>query len=189
MGYLKGVCHEIFDLHFFHDLNPSRPLINRLKYFRIRFRFRQDIRIFKKIRGVKHPRLHGVHHTTESSNQNFSKSSAVCIPPWSQALRCASHRGVKVTKFLKKLCGVHPTMESDSAVCFPLQSQTPRCASHSGVKLRGVLPTTKSSSAVCITPRSQNQNLYESLGAFRGTIRRNPFRSEQFYHVRKDLKM
>ena len=35
---LKGVCHEIFDLHFFHDSNPSRPLINRLKYFRIRFR-------------------------------------------------------------------------------------------------------------------------------------------------------
>ena len=30
---LKGVCHEIFDIHFFHDSNPSRPLINRLKYF------------------------------------------------------------------------------------------------------------------------------------------------------------
>ena len=41
---LKGVCHEIFDLHFFHDLNPSRPLMNRLKYFRILFQFRQDIR-------------------------------------------------------------------------------------------------------------------------------------------------
>ena len=33
---LKGVCHEIFDLHFFHDSIQSRPLINRLKYFRIR---------------------------------------------------------------------------------------------------------------------------------------------------------
>ena len=30
---LKGVCHEIFDLHYFHDSNPSRLLINRLKYF------------------------------------------------------------------------------------------------------------------------------------------------------------
>ena len=38
------------------------------------------------------------------------------------------------------------------------------------------------------TPRSQNQNLYKSLGAFKGTIRRNPFRGEQFYHVKKDLK-
>ena len=41
---LKGVCHEIFDLQFFYDSNPSGPLINRLKYFRIRFRFRRDIR-------------------------------------------------------------------------------------------------------------------------------------------------
>ena len=41
---LKGVCHEIFDLHFFHYSNPSRPLINRLNYFQIRFRFRRDIR-------------------------------------------------------------------------------------------------------------------------------------------------
>ena len=29
---------------FFHDSDPSRPLIKRLKYFRIRFRFRRDIR-------------------------------------------------------------------------------------------------------------------------------------------------
>ena len=36
---LKGVCYGIFELHFFHDLNPSRPLINMLKYFRIQFRF------------------------------------------------------------------------------------------------------------------------------------------------------
>ena len=41
---LKGVCHEIFDLHFFHDSNTSRPLISRLKYLWIRFRFRQDIK-------------------------------------------------------------------------------------------------------------------------------------------------
>ena len=61
---LKGVRHEIFDLHFFHDSNPSRPLINRLKYFRILFRFRRDIRILKKLRGV--------HPTAESD-------SAVCI--------------------------------------------------------------------------------------------------------------
>ena len=41
---LKGVCHEIFDLYFFDDSNLSGPLINRLVYFRIWFRFRQDIR-------------------------------------------------------------------------------------------------------------------------------------------------
>ena len=40
---VKGVCHEIFDLQFFHDSNSSGPLINRLKYFRIKFRFHRDI--------------------------------------------------------------------------------------------------------------------------------------------------
>ena len=35
----KGVWHEIFDLYFCHDSNPPEPLINRLKYFRIWFRF------------------------------------------------------------------------------------------------------------------------------------------------------
>ena len=27
---LKGVCHEILDLNFFHDSNPSGPLKNRV---------------------------------------------------------------------------------------------------------------------------------------------------------------
>ena len=54
---------------FFHDSKPSGPLINRLQYFRIRFRFRQDIQIFKKApRCASHRRvgLRGVHHTAES---------------------------------------------------------------------------------------------------------------------------
>ena len=38
---LKGVCKEIFALHFFHDSNLSGPQINRLKYFRIWFRFEE----------------------------------------------------------------------------------------------------------------------------------------------------
>ena len=36
---LKGVCHEIFYLHFFHFSNPSRPPIKGLKYFWITFGF------------------------------------------------------------------------------------------------------------------------------------------------------
>ena len=67
----------------------------------------------------------------------------------------------------------------------PPQSQTPRCASYPRVRFRSVHHTTESK----CTPPSQNQNLYKSLGAFnKGTIRRNPFKGEQFYHVRKDLK-
>ena len=116
---LKRVRHKIFDLHFFHDSNPSGPLINRLKYFRIQFRFRPDIQILKKLRGV-HPtflrcaahcgiKLCSVHHTAESSNHNFLKNSVVCIPQQSQTSRCTSPQGVK-------LRGVHHTLESSSAV-------------------------------------------------------------------------
>ena len=105
--FLKGVCHKIFDIHFFHDSNPSRPLIKRLENFRIRFQFHRDIWIFKKLRGV--------HHTGESSDLKFF------ITP-----RCASHRGVR-------LCGVHPTAESSYTVCIIPRSLTSRCASHCGV--------------------------------------------------------
>ena len=85
---LKGNVSRDFRPSFFHDSIPSRPLINRIKYFRIHIR--QDIRRKKNPQyapycGVK---LHGVHHTMESR-------TAVCIPLRSQALRCASHRGVK----------------------------------------------------------------------------------------------
>ena len=88
------------------------PVINRLKYFWIRFRFRRDIRILKSSTVCIPPqsqtlqcasprwvRLRGVHPTVESS-------STMCITPWSQAQRCASHRWVK-------LCGVHHTVESN----------------------------------------------------------------------------
>ena len=42
---LKRQCHKIFDLYFFPKSNPSGPLINRLKWFRLTIRFREDIRI------------------------------------------------------------------------------------------------------------------------------------------------
>ena len=116
---LKGVCHEIFDLQFYHDSKPSGPLIHRIKDFRIRFRFRRDIQTLKKalrcasLRGIQ---LRSLHHTAESS-------SAMCIPPRSQVIksfpkapRSASHHGVR-------LRGVHHTAESSSAVCITLRSQ------------------------------------------------------------------
>ena len=64
----KGCVSRDFWALFFHDLNPSGPLTNRLNHFRIFFRFRRDIQIFKKRRGVYHTavKLLGVHHTAES---------------------------------------------------------------------------------------------------------------------------
>ena len=59
--------------------------------------------------------LHGVHPTTESSSKE-------CIPLRSRALWCVSHRGVKWSKFLKKL---------DSTVCIAPWSQ----AAHPRVKI------------------------------------------------------
>ena len=108
----KGECHEIFFLHFFHDLNPSRPLINRLKYFPIRFQFCQDIQVLKKLSRM-HPTLESSsamcitpRSQTPGGHPPAESSSAVCIPPRSHTLRCASHRGIV-------LCGVHPTAESN----------------------------------------------------------------------------
>ena len=39
---LKGQCHETF-WHFFHESNLSGPLLNRLKWFFLKIRFRGDI--------------------------------------------------------------------------------------------------------------------------------------------------
>ena len=38
---LKGVCHESFDLPFFHKSTPFGSLTKRLKYFPIRFQIRR----------------------------------------------------------------------------------------------------------------------------------------------------
>ena len=45
LKHLKRQCHEIFDLYFFHESNPSGPLINRLKWFCLKIRIREDIQI------------------------------------------------------------------------------------------------------------------------------------------------
>ena len=84
------MCHEIFYLNFFHDWNPSRPLINRLKYFRIRFHYAKIFEFFKAPQCASHPgaRLCSVHHPAESSDPNFSKNFAVCITPRSQFAHC-----------------------------------------------------------------------------------------------------
>ena len=63
----------------------------------------------------------------------------------SQALRCASHLGVK-------LCGVHHTVESSALNFYK--------------KLCGVMHTTESSSSMCILPRSQNAHCRVKIKIF-----------------------
>ena len=116
--------------------------------------------------------------------------SAVCIILRSQTWRCASHRQVRNfpilcfdPKFYKCYFSVIPediNIKIKRCVKYERMknghfriSLTPQCASHD------VHHIAKSN----CTPQSQNQNLCESLAAFKGTIRSNPFRGE-----RKDLK-
>ena len=103
-------------------------------------------------------KLRGVMHTVESVTCQVSV--------WSEMLR------------LLFLC------ESSSSVCITPRSQAPRCASYRGVKFSDMHHTTESN----CTPQSKNQILWESLVAFKGAIRRNPFRVEHIYHESKDLK-
>ena len=157
---------------FFHDSNPSRPLINRLKCFWIRLQFRWDIRIFKKLHGCASHcgvRLCGVHHTAEASNKYkkfLSQSVMKCSrnlfyfrsfsKTWSRkVLQIWKHEKTDIFKQVW-LLSVHPTAESSSAVCFPPWSQAPLCLSH----------CVHHTAELNCTQRSQNQNLCESLVAF-----------------------
>ena len=171
----KGSVSWDFRPQFFHDSNPSRPLINRLKYFRIMFEFlksstvcipprSQVIKIFWKTLGCASHCwvwLRGVDHTAESD-------FAGCFSQWIKTPRCASHRWVK-------LHGVHHTAKSDSAVCIPPPSQylpsVVLIQSFTNAISLWCLKTLllifdhkhwKFDSAVCITPQSQNLSLSKS---------------------------
>ena len=124
-------------------------------------------------RGVK---LSGVHPTTESS-------SVVCITPQSQGHQMSQKTSLCASNRRVRLHSVLPTAESDSAVCITQRSQAPLCASHHGVKLRGAHHTEESN----CTPRSLNRSLCEGLVAFKGTIRRNPFRVNTYIVIEKIL--
>ena len=62
--YLKGVCHEIFNLHFFLDSTLSGPLINRLKYsiFEFGFNFADST---PRLEAHRRDLLRGEMHTAE----------------------------------------------------------------------------------------------------------------------------
>ena len=68
--------------------------------------------------------------------------------------------------------------------------ETMQYASLRGENLHGVHPTRSQFSAVCITQRNQSPQCVSKmlLDAFKGTIRRNPFRGEHIHHERKALK-
>ena len=95
----KGVCHDIFGLHIFHDSNPSRPLINRLKSVWISPRY--SITKFEKFSlsnkkkfssnlffydRIVYPKKEFSYLSLEKQQEtpkDLDFDSKVCIPPWS----------------------------------------------------------------------------------------------------------
>ena len=134
---LIGSVSRDFRPPFFNDSNPFGPLINRLKYFRMRFRFRRDFRsqsqphagkVFDlSLRCVAHRWNHlcFVLHTAEIV-------SVVCCTSLRSYPRYIAHHG----DFFRNL--------------MPLTS---RCVAHLGDCLCGVLHTSEIVSVVCCTPR------------------------------------
>ena len=89
---------------FIHDSNPSGQLINRLKYFRIWFRYPRDI--------LSQSFLRGVQHTAEMI-------SAVCNILQKSSPRCTPRRSSPgyVAHHWDSLRGVQQTAEIISTVC------------------------------------------------------------------------
>ena len=78
--YLKGVCHKIFDLNLFYDLNPSGPLINTVFSNLVSISPRYSIKNFEKFNSAvcMTPRLSYIllmspHAVCESQTQLRSK--------------------------------------------------------------------------------------------------------------------
>ena len=141
---------------FFHDSNPSGPLISRLKYsVLILSRYSiTKLSVFAVSNTLWRRSLqcathcgddpHGVQHTTEII-------FAVCNIPRRLSPRCASHRGDDLS-------------------------------AHHRDDLIDVQHTTE----IYCTLQNQNSNLHLSVVAFKETTRRNPSRGEHIYSITKE---
>ena len=135
----------MFDLYCFYDSNPSGPLINRLKYFRIRFRFRQDVQSLCNLRVNKFCYAHRGVKILGLVNQQFIFIINLFFPD-----RCVHpSQNFSWMSLLKK----QPETIEDVIL-------TPRCA----VWLRGVMHTVKMDFAVWCTPQRSNSRSDSSHG-------------------------
>ena len=78
---LKGnVSRDFRPTFFFLDSNPSGPLINRQKYFRIRVRFRREIRS----QSSENSTLRCASHRRVKLHTAKSKSKSLLVSGWSK---------------------------------------------------------------------------------------------------------
>ena len=142
--------HKIFDLHFFHVSNPFGLLINRPKYFRIRFKFRLDIRS----QSLKNSTLRcawysGAQILGLAIKKKFLHIFSFMIDMFT--VQCSLLKEfllivpLKATRDSKRfrfwLLGVMHTAESDSVVWCTLRRLTLQDDAHCGAWLRGGMHT------------------------------------------------
>ena len=109
---------------FLNDSNPCGDLINRLKYFRIWFRFPQYI----WSKSSKNSIPHAVCMILRSQNFRLSENNFFPFKFGALDLQCDAHHGAW-------LCSGMHTAELDSLVWCTPQSSTSQGLSHRGVRL------------------------------------------------------
>ena len=155
-------CVTRFSTSFFwHDLNPSGPLIDRLKYFQILFWFHWNIRSQSLKNSTSWCAWHqGV--KILSFFKSFLSWYMYIFTPKRISPDCPFKSNQRLSKILILtprcaflLRGVMPTTELDSTVRCTPRSLTPPWDAHRGAWLCGMMHTAKSDSTVCITLWSQ----------------------------------
>ena len=108
-------------------------------------------------------RFRSLHHTAESINAVCtSRTHKSQSTPWQAAHRRVNLLGVQHTAESISVVGSTPPSQSPWCACSTPPSQSPRCASHHMESI--------------YTPWRQNRNIRLFLIAFKGTIRKNPFK-------------
>jgi hypothetical protein len=179
---LKGQCHEIFNLWFFHQSTPPRALTHRLKPFCIWLRIRQENRHYSSFLGVNDTvetisavsmtplkpfhrcqwhrwnRFSGVIDTAETLDLILIAVSAVSLTPLKPFQWCHWYRG-------NRFSGVIDTAETTMILKFKIAlgfqpqnlffAEFKRCQWHRWNNFRGVNDTAETVSAVSMTPWKQ----------------------------------
>ena len=156
MSPLKGNVSQDFRPSFFHDLNPSGPLRNRPKYFRILFWFRQDIQSRSSKNSTPQCAWHQGVNILGLANQIFFLEifsfMIDVVTPKRISPNCPFT--VKATRDAQRFWFWLRVVQFDSAVWCALRSLTPRCDAHPwsltpqyyahiGAQLRSVMHTAK----------------------------------------------
>ena len=148
------MCHEICNLYFFHDSNPSGLLINSLNYLWIISQFRWDIPWQSCLCSVQHTTESKICHgksTFYVSNLFFhDKISPYCPFNSSQS---PTRISILTPRWAVCLCGVMHTVEIVSKEWCTLRRISLRSDAHCGDCLQGVMHTTETVSTVWCTPR------------------------------------